>query len=98
MPIKAIGTYLSLYKGLFVENNFPDFLFNFPEIQIAGTLFCCNDDIISLGETGLIKPEKFSNKALDTIPLDRVSCLLTYNDPQSRNAEFVLFENDRKMS
>jgi len=53
---------------------------------------------MSLGETGLIKPEKFSDKALDPIPLDRVSCLLTYDDPQSRNAEPVLFENDGKVS
>ena len=65
---------------------------------MAGALFCCNDDIISLGETGRIKPEEFSDKALDPIPLDRVSCLLTYHNPQSRVAEPVRFENDSKVS
>ena len=95
--MRAIGTYLSLYKGFLIKNDFPEFLFNFPEIQIAGILLCCNDDIISLGETGLIEPEEFSNKALDPIPFDRVSCLLAYTDPQSRKAQPVLLENDSKV-
>lgn len=80
-----------------MKKDFPEVLFDFPEIQIAGILLCCNDNVISLGETGLVEPEEFSNQALDPVPFDRVSCLFAYTDPQSRNAQPVLLENDSKM-
>jgi len=44
-----------------MKKDFPEVLFDFPEIQIAGILLCCNDNVISLGETGLVEPEEFSN-------------------------------------
>jgi len=81
MTIKAIGIYLSLCRPLLIKNDFPELFFDFPETQKASILLCCNDNVISLGETGLVEPEKFPDKAFDLIPSDRVSCLLTYCNP-----------------
>ena len=59
MSIRKIGIYLSLYRKRFVRDDFCEFLFGFPQIQMAGILLCCNDDIVSLGETFLVEPEEF---------------------------------------
>jgi len=97
MAIKAIGIYLSLYTELLIKDDFCEFLSGFPKIQITGILLSCNDDIVSLGEKGLVKPEEFPDQPLDSVPFYRITRLPGDCDPQSRNAQPVPLENDGKM-
>lgn len=56
-----MGIYLNLLNKLFINEDFSEFVLDFPEVQIAGILFRCDNNIVSLGETGVIEPEKFSD-------------------------------------
>lgn len=54
-----MSIYLILYTESLIIDDFSEFVRNFSEIQIAGILFCCDDDVVTLGETGVIEPEEF---------------------------------------
>ena len=83
------GIYLSLETEFIITDD-SDFLFNLPEIQIAGILLRYNDDIVSLGEIFFIESEKLSDQTLDPIPLNSIASFLADSNPQSRDALPVL--------
>ncbi len=95
-PIKAIGNHLNLDTEFAVQDA-SDFLFNFPEIQIAGILLRDCDDIISLGELSFVESEKLFDQPFDSISFDCIACFLADSDPQSRDALPVLLYNKGKV-
>jgi len=92
-----MGIYLRLYAELFIQDNLTKFLFYFPKIQAIGTLLCCNDNIVTLGEMGFVQSEKFPYEPFDLVSFYCISCRFAYGNPQSRNAQPVPFKNDCKM-
>ena len=86
-----MGIYLILCTESLIIDDFSEFIRNFSEIQIAGILFGCNDDVVTLGERCPVEPEKFPDKSFGPVSLDSVSRLLTDRDPQSRDTQPVLF-------
>ncbi len=75
----------------------PEVLFNLPEIQISGILLRYHNDIVSVGETGSVLSEKFSDQPLNPISFNRVSRFLGNRDPQPRGALPVLRINQGKV-
>ena len=96
--INVTGIYLNLNTKLFFEKDLPKFFFSFPEIQIAGILLCCDDDIVSLGDFWVVESKEFPDKPFDSISFDCVARLFTDSDPQPCYAQPVLFGNDNKVS
>ena len=78
----ATGIYLSLCMKPFIENSCPKFFLNLVKYQtVTNFLLCCNDEIISLREPGLIEPEKFSDEAFYPVSFYRVAGLFGDSDP-----------------
>ena len=64
---------------------------------MIGTFLCYDDNIIALGEVGLVEPAKLSNEPLDPVPLYGIPYPFTDGDPQSRYAQPIAQAKDREM-
>ena len=89
--------YLSLFKHLFVKDDFSDFNLYFPEAAITGTLFCYYNDIVALGQMWFFEPKKFSCKPFYPVPLYRIAHLSAGGDSKSCNAQPIFLENQEKV-
>ena len=67
----------------FLGDDLFKFFFGFVKVQIAGTLFCNNDDVVPLGEAGLIEPVKFSDQSFGPVPFDGVPHFFAGRHPKS---------------
>jgi hypothetical protein len=47
---------------------------------------------------GLIQPEILSNQSFDPISFNCIACPFASRDPQSRNAQPIVFENQNEMA
>lgn len=92
-----MGIYLNILKNLFINEDFSELILDCSEVQIAGIPFRCNDNIVPLGETGVVESEKFSDKTLDPVSFDRVTCLPADGEPQSRDTQPIFLENHNKV-
>ena len=91
------GIVLRLYAALFIKDKITQFLFNFPKLQDTRIFLGQYDGIVTFGKKALVKAEKFSESSLDPVSFYGVSHLFADSNPQSRNAQPVFHENDRKM-
>ena len=64
---------------------------------MIGTFLCYDDNVIALGEMGLVESVKLSDEPFDSVPLDGIPYSSTYGDPQSRDAQPVAQTKDREM-
>ncbi|GEM_PF-3120504 len=90
--------YLSLHTKPFVKEDFAKFFRDLFEVHVAGILFCDDNNIMSRGQILPVQSEEFPDEPFDSVPFHRIPCPSTNSNPQSRNAQSVLFENDSKMS
>jgi len=92
-----MGIYLNILKKRFINEDLSEFVLDFREVQIAGIPFRCDNNIVPLGETGIIESEKFSDKTFDPVSFDRVTCLSANGEPQPRDTQPIFLENHNKM-
>ena len=68
------------------------------EVTRIGIIFCNDDNIVSLGEMFLIKPEEFPKQSLNSVPFYRIPCFFANRYPPSRYAQLIFLENDNEIS
>lgn len=66
----------------FLDEDLFKFFFGFSEVQIAGTLFCYDDDVVSLGEACFIEPVKFSDQSFGPVSFDGITHFFCWPLPQ----------------
>ena len=67
----------------FLGDDLFKFFFGFSEVQIAGTLFCNDDDVVSLGEACFIEPVKFSDESFGPVSSDGITHFFAGRYPKS---------------
>ena len=80
------------------QENVTNLSCDFSEIQVAGRFSRSDDNVITLGENGLVQTEKLPDEPFDPVSFDCVPYSLAYGNPQSGYPPTVLHQGDCKVS
>lgn len=67
----------------FLGDDLFKFFFGFSEVQIAGTLFCNDDDVVPFGEACFIEPVKFSDQSFSPVSSNGIPHFFAGRYPKS---------------